>query len=69
MRTADAIKHFGGTKAAVADALGIRQPSVQNWGEFPPPEQQMRIHKVTTGKLKAERDVLTFYRELTEGVL
>ena len=68
MKTEAAIKHYG-SRQAVADALGIKQPSVQNWGEYPPKDQQMRIHKATGGKLQAEPDVLAYYTTLVQGVL
>ncbi len=68
MKTADALKFFK-TKAAVADASGVRPQAVGNWLEYPPREAQMRMHKTTAGKLAAEKHVLEFYRDLIEGVL
>lgn len=53
MRTTDVLEHFK-TQKAVARALGIRQPSVALWGEFPPPARQLQIQKLTRGRLKAE---------------
>lgn len=53
MRTADVLEHFK-TQKAVAQALGIKQPSVALWGEYPPDARQLQIQKVTRGKLKAE---------------
>lgn len=53
MRTADVVAHFGSQKAT-AKALGIKQPSVAIWGEFPPDARQVQIEKVTRGRLKAE---------------
>lgn len=53
MRTEDVIRHFR-TQSAVADALGIRQSSVAEWGEYPPPARQLQIQKKTRGQLKAE---------------
>lgn len=53
MRTADVLAHFK-TQSAVADALGIKQPSVADWGEFPPDARQIQIEKVTKGALQAE---------------
>lgn len=63
MKTVDAIKHFG-SKQAVADVLGIRQPSVQNWGEYPPPEKQVELQGITHGVLKAEPEVAKHYKQL-----
>lgn len=56
MRTKDVIEHFG-SQAAVADALGIKQPSVAGWGEFVPPLRQVQIEKLTGGKFKAAPDI------------
>lgn len=55
MKTLDVIEHYGSQYAA-ADALGIRQPSVANWGEFPPALRQLQLEALTVGKLKAEPD-------------
>lgn len=49
----EAIKHFGSV-SATARALNIKQPSVTNWGEFPPADRQMQIQLVTGGQLRAE---------------
>ena len=56
MRTQDAIAHFG-TQAALAEALGIKQPSVADWGDTVPPLRQIQIEKITRGALKAAPDV------------
>lgn len=53
MRTAEVLAHFR-TQKAVAQALGIRQPSVAAWGEFPPDNRQLQIERVTRKKLRAE---------------
>jgi len=54
MKTSDVVEHFGGTQRAAASALGIEQPSIANWGEFPPPLRQIQIERLTNGALKAE---------------
>lgn len=53
MRTDQVIQHFG-SQSATASALGIKQPSVAEWGDFPPDNRQLQVEKVTRGKLKAE---------------
>lgn len=53
MRTADAIKFFK-SQTRLARALGIEQPSVAAWGEYPPDARQLQIERVTNGDLKAE---------------
>ena len=58
MTTDEAIKHFG-SQQALADALGIKQPSVAGWGGYPPPYRQLQIQIMTAGKLIAEADCLT----------
>ena len=50
MRTAEAIKYYGSQKA-VAKALGIKQPSVAAWGEYPPITRQYQLQVVSGGKL------------------
>ena len=57
MLTSDALAHFGGSKAALAKALGISVPSVYEWREYPPPLRQVQLEQVTGGTLKAEPDV------------
>lgn len=43
---------------AIARALGIKGPSVVNWGERIPPLRQLQIERVTGGTLKADDDIL-----------
>jgi DNA-binding transcriptional regulator YdaS (Cro superfamily) len=53
MRKAEAVKYFK-SQSALARALGIEQPSVAAWGEYPPDLRQLQIERITDGKLKAE---------------
>lgn len=53
MRTADAIRHFG-SQHALAKALKIKQPSVADWGDYPPDRRQLQIERITGKALKAE---------------
>jgi DNA-binding transcriptional regulator YdaS (Cro superfamily) len=53
----DAIAHFG-SQRRVAEALGIKQPSVANWPEIVPPLRQVQLEVVTQGKLKADPTIL-----------
>lgn len=62
MTKAEAIEFFG-TQAALAAALGMKQPSVAEWGIHPPEARQLQIHRVTQGKLRAEPDVIAKYGE------
>ena len=68
MKTADVIAHFK-TQTAAADAIKVRAQAVGGWKEYPPPEQQMRLQKASNGKLKAEPEVVAFYRELCKGLI
>lgn len=52
MRTADVLAHFK-TQKAIADALGIKQPSVAAWDEYPPDQRQLQIERLVP-ELKAE---------------
>lgn len=53
MKTSDVIAYYR-TQNGVALALGIRQSSVAQWGEYPPPVRQLQIQRKTKGKLRAE---------------
>lgn len=53
MKTSDVIAHFG-SQNATARALGISQPSVANWGEYPPEAKQILIERLTKRRLRAE---------------
>jgi DNA-binding transcriptional regulator YdaS (Cro superfamily) len=54
MKTKEAIEWGGGTEQALAVVLGITQPAVNQWGEYPPDEQQLRIQLKSGGALVAE---------------
>jgi hypothetical protein len=43
MRTSDVFDAFGGSKKAVADALGISISAVYQWDEMVPPASAMRL--------------------------
>lgn len=53
MKTQALIEFFGSQQKA-ADALGISQPTIARYGEFPPPWRQLQAEAVTAGKLRAE---------------
>ena len=55
MDTKAVIEHFGSQRKA-AEALGLAQPSIANWGQRPPPLRQLQIEAVTGGALRAEPD-------------
>ncbi len=52
MKKTDALTYFG-TQKALADALGIAQAAVAQWGEEVPPRRAFEIERITDGKLKA----------------
>ena len=55
MKYEDVIDHFG-SQQAVADAIGIKQPSVAAWKEAGIPEpRQFQLEVITDGRLKADR--------------
>lgn len=56
MTTDEAITWGGGTQKALADRLGIAQPSVAGWGERPPALRQLQIELLSEGALKADPD-------------
>jgi hypothetical protein len=57
MTTEQAIKHYR-TQQGVADALGIAQSTVAEWGEYPPPLRQLQLQTVSRGRLRAEPNCL-----------
>ena len=59
MTKIEAIEWAGGTQDDLAAKLGIKQPSIANWGEFPPPIRQLQIQRLSRGRLKAEPGVLS----------
>jgi len=52
MKTVDVVQHFG-SQTAAAQALGINQAAVAQWGESPPELRQLQLEAVTGGALKA----------------
>lgn len=50
----DAINHFGGVPA-LATALGIQRQAVYQWDKVPE-KQQLRLEKITGGKLLADAE-------------
>ena len=57
MTTYEAIRHYG-TQVKLARALGIRQSSVSEWGEYPPALRQLQLHQISKGRLKPEPGLL-----------
>ncbi|WP_038153445.1 Cro/CI family transcriptional regulator [Trabulsiella guamensis] len=51
MLKSDVISFFGGV-SKVADALGIKHPSVSEWREVIPECRAYQLEKITSGKLK-----------------
>lgn len=56
MLTVEALAYFD-TPADLAKALGIKHPSLHDWGEYPPPLRQIQLERLTNGALKAEPNV------------
>jgi len=52
----DVMKHFNNKVAEVAKAVGCTRQTVYNWQEWGaiPELQQLKIEKVTEGKLQAD---------------
>ena len=57
MKTKTAISYFK-TPTKLARALGIKQSSIYDWGEFAPPLRQLQIEILTNGALKASSKIL-----------
>lgn len=58
MTTQEAIEYYGGTQQKLADAIGITQASVSEWGEYPPPIRQLQLQQLSGGRLKAQPGLL-----------
>ena len=56
MTTSEVLAYFG-SRPAIAAALGIKVPSVYDWGEHPPPLRQIQLERITDGALQAESNV------------
>lgn len=52
--TKDEAITFYGSQDALAKAIGVKQPTVSGWGEYPPIPRQIDIEVATGGRLKAE---------------
>lgn len=53
MKTIEAVKYFG-SKAKIAEVLGIDRSAVTLWGEFVPKGRQYELQVLTKNKLKAK---------------
>jgi len=64
MNYSDLIKHYK-TQGAIAEAIGLKQPSVCEWQDSGVPEQrQLEFQKLTGGALKADPAIIKKYRGL-----
>ena len=59
MLVSDALEIFG-TKAAIAEILGISSSAVTQWKEVVPEKQAYRLARFTRGKLKVD---VAFYKK------
>lgn len=48
---------FYGSQQALAKALRLTQPSIAEWGDYPPALRQIQLEQLTKRKLRAEPDV------------
>lgn len=51
MKKSEVVNYFGGV-CNVARAIGIKHPSVSEWGEIIPERAALKLEKLTCGKLK-----------------
>lgn len=52
MKTKNVVTFFK-TKTALANALGIKKQSINDWSDVVPFHRQMQLQEITGGKLKA----------------
>jgi DNA-binding transcriptional regulator YdaS (Cro superfamily) len=62
VKTADAVLYFG-SKAKLAEQLGISPGALSQWGEEVPPLRQLQIERITGGRLAASPDVFATKEE------
>lgn len=53
MNRSEALNYYK-TQTALAEALGIGQSSVAEWGEDIPPLRQIQLERLTLGALRAD---------------
>lgn len=56
MTYSDVLRHFG-TQVAIAQALGITQPTVSAWDGEVPSKYQYQLEVITSGQLRAEESL------------
>lgn len=54
MLTSDVLAYFDGSRAKLAEALGITRVASYQWGEYPPVLRQLQLQEITNGKLRVE---------------
>jgi hypothetical protein len=69
MYTRDALKHFGGNRAASARALGITRGAVSLWGKVVPEGSAYKLESVTSGALKVNPDLYPRSTQRTSSAL
>jgi prolyl-tRNA editing enzyme YbaK/EbsC (Cys-tRNA(Pro) deacylase) len=67
MLTSEAIKHFG-SKRKLAEAAGVKTPTVYAWGELVPEGRAARLSIITDGELKYDPDVYKCRNHAFHGV-
>lgn len=55
MLTRNALKHFGGSQAALARAIGITRGAVHQWGRVVPEGAAYKIESITKGAIRVNR--------------
>ena len=55
----EAVSFFGVTQTRLAQALGVTQGYVSQWGKVIPPQYQYQIEVLSRGRLKADRELRT----------
>jgi DNA-binding transcriptional regulator YdaS (Cro superfamily) len=65
MTLQEAKDHFG-SYTKVAAKLGVTKGAVSQWkaSGVIPEDRQLDLHRITKGRLKADRHILTKYREI-----
>ena len=63
MTFSDLVGHYGTVQKA-SDALGYSRQSIYDWRGGVPEKRQLEIQKLTKGALKADRSIVSKYRDL-----
>ncbi|WP_096978931.1 Cro/CI family transcriptional regulator [Escherichia coli] len=63
MLKSEALSYFGGVKAKLTRAAGVRAPTYYRWGDIIPEAAARRLEEATGGELYFDKDLYKKIRE------